>query len=79
MNTAPLSADLASDHGLICGCVSGAAPVELIEGWLADAGFADIRVTVKPESREMIASWAPGLGIEDHVVSAMIEAIKPAA
>ena len=79
VNTAPLSADLASDHGLICGCVSGAAPVELIEGWLADAGFADIRVTVKPESREMIASWAPGLGIEDHVVSAMIEAIKPAA
>ena len=79
VNTAPLSADLASDHGLICGCVSGAASVELIEGWLADAGFADIRVTVKPESREMIASWAPGLGIEDHVVSATIEATKPAA
>jgi SAM-dependent methyltransferase len=78
VNTVPLSADLASDHGLICGCVSGAAPVDRIEAWLADAGFIDIRVTVKPESRDMIASWAPGLGIEDHVVSAMIEAIKPA-
>lgn len=78
VNTTPLSADLAADHGLLCGCVSGAAPVDQIEGWLADAGFAAIRVTVKPESRDMIASWAPGLGIEDHVVSAMIEAIKPA-
>ena len=46
---------------------------------MAEAGFADIRVTPKPESRELIASWAPGRGVEDHVVSATIEGRKPAA
>jgi len=77
VNTAPLSDDLAGDVALICGCVSGAAPADRIEAWLAAAGFHRIRVTIKPESRELIASWAPGRGIEDHVASASIEAEKP--
>jgi SAM-dependent methyltransferase len=77
VNTAPLSDDLSHDTTLICGCVSGAAPVDQIEAWLAAAGFEHIQVTIRPESRDMIASWAPGRGIEDHVVSASIEARKP--
>ncbi len=77
VNTVPLSEDLKQDPTLICGCVSGAAPVDQLQGWLATAGFTDIRVTVKPESRAMIASWAPGRGLEDHVASATIEARKP--
>jgi hypothetical protein len=36
-------------------------------------------VTVKVESRDLAASWAPGRRIEDYVASAMIEARKPAA
>ena len=79
VNTAALTPDLAADQALICDCVAGAAPVRDIEAWLADAGLTAIRVTVKPESRDMIASWAPGRGIENHVVSATIEARKPAA
>ena len=79
VNISPLSADLAADGGLICGCVSGAVPAAQVEAWMAEAGFADIRVTPKPESRELIASWAPGRGVEDHVVSATIEGRKPAA
>ncbi|HBK05683.1 MAG TPA: arsenite S-adenosylmethyltransferase [Acetobacteraceae bacterium] len=79
VNTAPLSPDLAADHGLICGCVAGAAPSVEIQAWLADAGFIDISITVKPESRDMIAGWAPGRGIENYVASAIIEGIKPAA
>jgi len=78
-NTAPLSSGLAADRELICGCVAGAAPAHRIEEWLADAGFTEIRVTVKPESRDMIASWAPGRGVENYVASAMIEARKPGA
>ena len=77
VSTAPLPAELAADPALVCGCVAGAAPAEQIEQWLAAAGFTDIRVEVKPESRELIKSWAPGRGIEDYVVSAMIEARKP--
>lgn len=77
VNTAPLPPDLAEDRALICGCVVGAAPVREVERWLADAGFVDIGVTVKPESREMIATWAPGRGVEDYVASAIIEGCKP--
>jgi SAM-dependent methyltransferase len=77
INTAPLSDVLKGDADLICGCVVGAAPVDQVESWLADAGFHQIQVTIKPESRDLIASWAPGRGIEDHVVSASIEARKP--
>lgn len=77
VNTAKLSDDLKNDTALICGCVSGAAPAEQIEAWLRAAGFQQIQITIKPESRQLIASWAPGRGIEDHVASASIEARKP--
>jgi arsenite methyltransferase len=77
VNTAPLPAEVRADSALLCGCVAGAAPVARIEAWLARAGFVDVRVTPKPESRALIATWAPGRGIEDFVVSATVEARKP--
>ena len=77
VNRAKLPDALAADPALLCGCVSGAAPVAAVEGWLRAAGFEAIAVTQKPESRELIATWAPGTGIEDFVVSAAIEARKP--
>lgn len=79
VNTAPLSAELAADRALVCGCVVGAAPARQIETWLREVGFTGIRVTVKPESRDMIAAWAPGRGVENYVASAIIEGWKPAA
>ena len=77
VNTAPLSDAILADSGLLCGCIAGAAPVERIETWLAEAGFIGVRVTPRPESRDLIATWAPGLGIEDCVVSANVEGRKP--
>jgi len=77
INTAPLSPELAADPKLICGCVVGAAPAHKIEAWLREAGFIDIRVTIKPESRDLIATWAPGRGVENYVASAIIEGWKP--
>jgi len=77
INTAPLSAELQADPALLCGCIAGAAPAERVESWLRIAGFVDIRVTPKPESRELIKTWAPGRNIENHIVSAMVEARKP--
>jgi SAM-dependent methyltransferase len=77
INVRPLTAELAADPALLCGCVAGAAPITNIEAWLHAAGFRDIRITVKPESRDFVASWAPGRGIEDYVSSAIIEARKP--
>jgi arsenite methyltransferase len=77
VNIAPLSPGLRGDADLLCGCVAGAAPAAQIEAWLSAAGFERIAVTLKPESRSLIATWAPGRGVEDCVVSAFIEARKP--
>lgn len=77
VNIAPLSPELASDPSLMCGCIAGAAPAGRVEALLAEAGFGDVQVSVKPESREVIATWASGRGIENHVASASVEATKP--
>jgi len=79
VNIRELTPELASDRALICGCVAGAAPEQTIRGWLDAAGFRNVRIDVKPESREMVANWAPGRGIENYVASAIIEARKPGA
>jgi SAM-dependent methyltransferase len=79
VNIVPLPIALAADEALLCGCIAGAAPSGQIEDWLTAAGFVDIRITVKPESRELVKTWAPGRGIEDYVASATIEARKPDA
>jgi SAM-dependent methyltransferase len=79
VNTKPLPPDLANDKALLCGCVAGAAATNTIEDWLRAAGFTDISIQVKPESREYVATWAAGRGIENYVASATIEARKPMA
>ena len=78
VNIRTLPAELATDKALVCGCVAGAAPSTDVEAWLQAAGFREVHITVKPESRDMVASWAPGRGIEEYVASAIIEARKPA-
>jgi arsenite methyltransferase len=77
VNIAPLSPELKADTALLCGCIAGAAPIEQIETWLAQAGFIDFRVTPQLESQELVASWAPGRGIENFVAAAAVEARKP--
>jgi SAM-dependent methyltransferase len=77
VNIAPLPAELAADKALLCGCVAGAAAPAVIEDFLRTAGFVEISIQVKPESREYIAGWAEGRGIERYVASATIEARKP--
>jgi len=77
LNIAPLPEDLRADPALLCGCVAGAISAERTEALLHEAGFSDVQITVKPESRETIASWAPGRGIEKCVASATVEARKP--
>jgi len=77
VNTAPLPTDIRADPSFICGCVAGAASIEQIQEWLTEVGFADVDITVNSESRELIKTWAPGRGIEDYVVSAIIQARKP--
>ena len=79
VNIRELTPELASDRALVCGCIAGAAPAQNIKGWLEAAGFGDVRIDIKPESRDMVASWAPGRSIENYVAAAIIEGRKPRA
>jgi ubiquinone/menaquinone biosynthesis C-methylase UbiE len=73
----PLPEALEGDLAALTACVSGAATVETLRALLRVAGFEDIRVVPKEESREFIREWLPGVGAEDYVASATIEAVKP--
>jgi arsenite methyltransferase len=44
---------------------------------LRKSGFKDIKIAPKDSSRSFIREWLPGKGIEDYVISATIEAVKP--
>jgi arsenite methyltransferase len=76
--TAPVPKEVQQDLALLSECVGGAALIEDIEAMLEDVGFNDIKIIPKHESRELIREWVPGTNAEDYVVSAYIEAVKPA-
>jgi arsenite methyltransferase len=76
--TAPVPKEVQQDLALFSECVGGAALIEDIEAMLEDVGFNDIKIIPKHESRELIREWVPGTNAEDYVVSAYIEAVKPA-
>lgn len=77
--TALLPEAMRNDPQLLSGCMAGAALIDDLQAMLAAAGFVGIRIEPKGQSREFIRDWAPGRGVEDYVVSAHIEASKPAA
>jgi SAM-dependent methyltransferase len=76
--TAAMPQELAEKVEALTGCVSGASRVDDLVGLLVNAGFSDVRVTVKPESRTFIRDWMPGSQAEDFIASATIEARRPA-
>jgi arsenite methyltransferase len=72
-----LPQEIRDDLQLYSGCMAGASHIRELEQILADSGFTDIRIAPKDESKEFIKDWAPGRGVEEYVVSATIEAVKP--
>jgi len=74
---APLPENIKNDLALLSGCVAGAATVAETEKMLHEAGFENIQVLLKEESRVLINQWQPDSNIEDYVLSATIEATKP--
>lgn len=72
-----LPGEMRRDAFLVSACIGNAALVDDLERWMAQAGFDQIRIQPKDESREFIRDWAPGRGVEDYVLSATIEARKP--
>jgi len=77
VTTAPFPEAMLQDLALRSCCVSGASLIEDVEQMLLDAGFTSIRIQPKDESKMFIREWVPGTKIEDYLVSATIEAVRP--
>lgn len=75
---AELPEDFRLDMALFTGCMAGASQISEVEEMLRTNGFEQIRIAPRDESKAFIRDWAPGMAITDYVVSATIEAIKPA-
>ena len=72
-----LPEEIRNDLALYSGCMAGASQVDELRAILAKLGFEQIRIEPKDESKAFIKDWAPGRGVEDYVLSATIEAVKP--
>jgi SAM-dependent methyltransferase len=71
-----LPPEIKEDMSLYSSCVAGALQVDELIAILQTAGFKNIKIDPKDESREFINKWIPGVPIEDYVLSATIEAVK---
>jgi len=76
---ADLPAFIRDDMALLTGCMAGASTIAELEQMLKAAGFQQIRIDPKTESKSFIRDWAPGMPITDYVVAATIEAVKPSS
>jgi len=75
--TIELPEEMRNDPMLISGCMGNASLIQELETIMSDAGFTNIHIDPKDESKEFIRDWAPDHNITDYVVSATIEGIKP--
>jgi len=75
--TVELPEEMRNDPALIAGCMGNASLVEDLEAMIKAAGFKDVRIEPKDESKAFIRDWAPGHNVTDYVVSATIEGVKP--
>ena len=75
--TVELPREMREDAALVAGCMGNASLIGDLEKIIGDAGFDEVRITPRDASREFIRDWAPGRGVENYVVSAHIEAVKP--
>lgn len=76
--TAELPEHIRSDIALHAGCVAGASQISELEDMLRAAGFEKIEILPKEESKALIRTWTPEASVADFIISATIEAVKPA-
>lgn len=75
--SAELPDEIRTDLDLYSGCVAGATLISELYTMLLDAGFEDVVIAPKDDSKSFIEHWTPGRSITDYVVSATIEAVRP--
>ncbi|MFV2004789.1 MAG: arsenite methyltransferase [Gammaproteobacteria bacterium] len=72
-----LPEEIRNDLALYSGCMAGASQIAELQTILEQSGFEQINIAPKDESKDFIKDWAPGRGVEEYVLSATIEAVKP--
>jgi len=77
VTTADLPDEVRRDLDRHAACISGAASLNELTGFLAAAGFEDIRIAPKETGPERPETWQPGSDIGDYTVSATVQAVKP--
>lgn len=78
VQTASFPDDVQMDPDSLTGCVAGASTVETLETMLSEVGFMDIQIEPKSKSTEFISEWDADRDLSEYLVSATIEAKKPA-
>lgn len=66
-----------ADMELYGACVSGASSIGLLTQMIKNAGFKNIKIEPKEESKEVISDWDLDKDFANYVISANIEAVKP--
>ena len=69
--------EIRKDLALYSGCMAGASLISELQNILEESGFNRVSIAPKDESKDFIKDWAPGRGVEEYVLSATIEAVKP--
>src|SRR5205809_1025773 len=77
--TAPLPDEIKSNWGAYTGCMAGASQITDLQRMLEASAFENIKIAPKDSSRSFIREWLPGKRVEDYLVSATIEAVRPRA
>lgn len=74
--TAKLPESVKNDLQLMAGCVAGAEHVDTLKNILVKAGFQNIQMAPKDNSKEIITAWSASKKIDDFVASYIIQAEK---
>ena len=76
ITTTELPEEIKNDINLYTGCITGATKLDTLKIVMESAGFGEIKIDVKEDSRNFISKWAPGSNAEDYIASAYIYATK---
>lgn len=71
-----LTQEMKQDEKLYCGWVTGASSVEELEVYLKRSGFKNIKIDVKPVSKEYEEKWGHNLNVGEYIMSASVTANK---
>ncbi len=75
--TCELPEEIKNDLSMISACIGGAIHYKELGKLIRKAGFDEVRLRAKKNSKDIVRDWAPGISPEDYITSFYIQAVKP--